>query len=897
MKRLILILLLWVGFSAANDGQEKLQDNLAVLFENQLLSFPQEKIYLHTDKPYYIAGERIWFRAHMADAATHMPVSASRYVYVELINPINAIDARIKIREKEGAYFGYLLIPDTIPEGDYTLRAYTTFMRSQDNNYFFTKTIRIGDPLSRTVHITEEFEFSTERKRTRVDVTIRFSQINLLGEFEPFVPEIVKVSVNEGKPMKIEVNEEGTAIFHFDLPSPQLLQNGDGGTILLDALVGKHHYSKYIRIPTPDDDFDVTFYPEGGSLMQGTSSKVAFKAMKSNGQSMNISGFVYDQEGNEIRRIETEHPGLGHFWLQPEKGKAYYAECANEHGQSKRFELPAAIESGYALSINASRDKIYVKVLTPAEATPNEELFLFAHTRGKEQLTMAWNQNNTIAVFQKERFPSGVLHFILFDNAMNPLSERLVFINNPDQANVGANLCVRPKLVDCQSDTKTFTPRSLVRNTINITDSDGEPVTGNVSVSVTSDREVTLDTTTTILTHLLLSSDLRGYIENPAYYFRDDNSSLFALDLLMLTQGWRRYDIAALAQGRISRPSMPLEAGAEIAGTVKSVLLGKPVENINVNLLSETGYFNASTTDKEGRFYISSGDLPDNVFYIVAAKPKKGITRMELVIDEETFPEWTSTTVPFAFKIEKMQFAKYVDKAEQLYTAEHGLRTYNLPEVFITARKKRVYKESPYYSPAWLPSTYVINEQDLEGKYKNFSSLDQLFSFLPAFRSIVRGPTNYYTTVGPLWIIDGAYASSPIGLMLSDISQIARLTGVEATVFGSMGYHGVIVIDTKKGTGVPNKPSFHVKTLTPLGYQQPVEFYAPKYDTPEKRNASVADLRTTIHWQPVVQVDNNGEATFEFYTADENASYTVVIEGLSEDGKIIRKAEKLWRRD
>ena len=90
-------------------------------------------------------------------------------------------------------------------------------------------------------------------------------------------------------------------------------------------------------------------------------------------------------------------------------------------------------------------------------------------------------------------------------------------------------------------------------------------------------------------------------------------------------------------------------------------------------------------------------------------------------------------------------------------------------------------------------------------------------------------------------------------------------------------------------------PTFHINTILPLGYQQPVEFYAPKYDTPEKRNASTPDLRTTIHWQPVVQTDSTGVASFEFYTADEPTSYTVVIEGLTDDGKIIRKEEKLWR--
>jgi hypothetical protein len=105
-----------------------------------------------------------------------------------------------------------------------------------------------------------------------------------------------------------------------------------------------------------------------------------------------------------------------------------------------------------------------------------------------------------------------------------------------------------------------------------------------------------------------------------------------------------------------------------------------------------------------------------------------------------------------------------------------------------------------------------------------------------------------------------------------------------------------LLIFTKRGENSNKEfPPFHTKIFSPLGYQQPVEFYAPKYDTPEKRNAQTPDLRTTIHWQPVVQTDSDGLGSFEFYTADENTSYTVVIEGLANDGSIIRKEEKMWR--
>ena len=461
--------------------QSSIPDSLTSLFNNQLAVFPQEKIYIHTDKPYYISGERIWFRAYLADAITHIPTPISRYVYIELVTTASSrCLTRIKIRQAEGAYHGHLFIPDDAPEGDYILRAYTTFMQSQDKHYFFTKNIRIGDPQTRTALINTQ-------------------------------------------------------------------------------------------APVPENDFDVSFYPEGGSLMLGTACNITFKALKSNGRATDISGIIYDQSGVEIQKISSDYLGMGCFSFTAEKGKSYYAVCENDKGQSKRFDLPAAIDKGYALSVNRSADRIYVTVLQPAKSTQNNELYLLAHTRGKVHLAMLWDNDKNRVDLPKEQFPSGVLHLILFDAGLNPVSERLVFINNQDQAGI-----------DVQSDQPVFTARSCVKNRITITDSDGEPLAGSFSVAVTSDSEVMPDTASNILTYLLLTSDLRGTIENPAYYFRDNPSSEQALDLLMRTQGWRRYDIAALAKGRFSRPTTPIEAGAEISGTVKSVLTGKPVENISI---------------------------------------------------------------------------------------------------------------------------------------------------------------------------------------------------------------------------------------------------------------------------------------------------------------------------
>ena len=359
MRYFIFLICFFASFSSIINAQSSMSDSLVTSFFNQLLIFPQEKIYLHTDKPYYISGERIWFRAHVADAATHIPATASRYVYVELINPLDTVVTRIKILQADRAYHGCLLIPEDAPEGDYVIRAYTAYMRNLDEGYFCTKTIHIGDPQARTVQADTQFLFEPGR-RGRIHATFRFLQV---GSGAPVVPKSVRVKVNNGREMSIKVDDDGTASFNFDMPAASRQR-----IIQLDAVAFNYPYRQFIRVPTPDDDFDVSFYPEGGSIMQGTFGKVAFKAMKSDGQSIDVSGTVYDRDGTEITKFNSEHSGMGSFWFNAGKGKTYYAVCENSKGQSKRFDLPAAVDRGCSLTVSQLRDRIYVSTLQPANA-------------------------------------------------------------------------------------------------------------------------------------------------------------------------------------------------------------------------------------------------------------------------------------------------------------------------------------------------------------------------------------------------------------------------------------------------------------------------------------------------------------------------------------------------
>ncbi|MCL2727753.1 MAG: Plug and carboxypeptidase regulatory-like domain-containing protein, partial [Bacteroidales bacterium] len=755
--------------------------------------------------------EKVWFRAWLVDAITHVPSPVSRYVYVELINRLDSVVTRVKICEEEGAYCGHIPIPDESPQGAYTLRAYTTFMRSQEEHYFFTKTLYVGAPSSHVVQTEAQL---------------------------------------------------------------------------------------------PNDDFDVSFYPEGGSLMLGAMSRVAFKAVKSNGQSTEVLGAVYNQSHEEVGTFRSIHLGMGSFHFLAQKGERYYAICTNEKGQSKFFDLPSALDFGYSLSVSQMRGEmrgnLHISVQKPAGATSNEGLYLLAHTRGMIHFIDLWDHEQNFEIIAKEWFPSGVLHLILFNADLHPLSERLVFINNDDQAQVVY-----------RTDKDHYTRRSLVKNSVTITDINGQQLDGTFSVSVTSDREVTPDITSGILTQLLLTSDLRGYIQNPALYFQSTPESESALDLLMLTQGWRRYDIAALAQGRFTEPAFPIEWGQEVSGSVQMVSSGKAVEDVEVQIasLAMDGFFHSTQTDSEGRFRMPIGEFPDSTRFIVSAEPPRR-TNVELILEKESFPDRTLSLV-YPVEVDRDLFLRYAYKAEQQYVDEGGIRVAQLSAALVTADRKPPLRQSQIYRLPNSASYSVPQEQLEQAQITGAANIYDLIGRMPGveIRSnfetfekyiYIRGTGSRLSVLSslPLLLIDDIPVSYEYlnTINIQDIAQIDVLNQSNSAMFGIRGENGVISIYTKRGSSsinnvIPQSP--HIKAFFPLGSQQPVAFYAPKYETQEQLHSSKRDVRTTISWQPVVPINSEGVATFEFYTSDELTSYTVVIEGVADDGTIIRKVEKL----
>jgi len=865
MKRNVLVVLFYSLLSWSLFGQTGSDSTFLRIEANlvtQLEVFPQEKIHLHTDRDYYVPGERIWLKAYVVDALTHLFPTYSRYVYIELINSNDSLISRVMLRPENDMFYGHIFLSEIMPEGNYTLRAYTRYMENLGDGYFFKKNIRVGNINGG----------NDERSEGRVNLLAMQSKEEFFSRRE----------------------ENGGIKRSFGFAQDDKGNGGsrDAGTNLAFAR----------------NDFEVSFFPEGGNLLEGEFCKVAFKALNRNGYAEIIRGEIIDENGTVITSVQTYHAGMGVFNYIPEAGKRYFLKCRNMNGVEKQFELPRPNPHTYSLAVS-QRNKMFTVAIRKTANSPNIPLYLLGHCRGIPFHFSARNNTDEFITFPEESLPAGVLQFVLFDSRMNPLSERLVFSKN--FTNTVANLVF-------QTDKASYQKREKVITTLSLTPSlSGRDGVGLFSVAITDDKDIAVDSSTTIVSSLLLSSELKGYIENPAYYLQDNPESAIALDYLMLTHGWRRYNIPEAVKGNPETPQIPYQTSQQLSGKVKSLTLSRPVPNSEILITVPDGDFGLTSTDEKGTFIYQDFEYPDSTSYYIQALNKRGSNLVELVLDEESFPKPVHAPFVETDNNPSLRTNAFIEKAEQRSKYDDDMQVIQLSEVEVTA--SRVYRKDEPRLQFWanFNSDVTIRREEFE------KAAPRLVSELLRNIAGVHVSSMGYITIRnpiflmgtnrtlPLVLIDGIpnewpevmtspYDSPLESVGVNDVESIDVLKGANAAAFGVRGSNGVISITTRRGIDVIREVEkfresqvFNKMIYTPLGYQKPIEFYSPKYETLESKHLTIPDFRTTIFWKPDIVIDELGEASFEFYTSDFPTTYSVVIEGITSDGRIVRQVEKV----
>lgn len=871
MKTISLILCIFYLFCVDIHGQDLSNDSIQSLFLEQITLYPQEKIYVQTDKPTYVSGEIMWLRVHLVDALLLKQANASRYVYVELINPLADVITRVMLQADSMGYFhGNMRLDETLPEGNYMLRSYTRFMQNQGEDYFFQKSIKIINPLS--ANISPKINFRLEENKV-------IAEINFMDNVEKkqVVPDNCSLFIDgnikgEGKSLSFET---GSAHYSFDLKKVQ-----NQPIFLLQTIYKGLTYNRFFSISQAAGAFNVSFFPEGGHAPLQADIQMAFKALRENGLHENIKGTVYDDAGHECTRFESNHLGMGQFRMHYLPGRSYYAICTNEQNTSKRFDMPAPEPGSLTLKAHWNEDQLQLTLSKSPDCILPAGLRLVAHLRGVVLYSQPWNDKRGY-IFEKDFFPAGIVHFLLIDRDRNILSERLVFSS---QSSTFAHVDVTPEK-------QSYQTRSKISLSIKVADEYNAPLAGNFSLSVVNKDDGHIDTTSCIISTLLLTSELKGYIESPMTYLKTDNkSSITSLDVLMMTQGWRRYNVPDLLKGNLQKDlKHPVESSRRFSGKVSGVFSALKEGSISLIAIKDSVIGTSFTKpDKDGKFEFKDIDYPDSTRYIVQALTKKGSSHAFIEMDSiGTFPK--VDLPPININENHFKEGYYPDKANEKYILEKGMRLINLAEVEIKGQKiTRPKTESPYYSVA---SSLVLSTEEIEKA--NFLSVFELLRRLPGVT--ISGSEVFYRQAIPLLILDNIPTENFDYSMLNvnDISDafVSPATSV-MPIFGSRAANGAIIINTKRGFVEKNTLNKNIQVFTPIGYQQHVEFYSPAYETEEQRKNRIPDLRSTIYWNPCIKTDSAGIAHLSFYSADSPSHYGIVIEGVSDLGHLIYSSKE-----
>lgn len=737
----------------------------------------QEKLYMQFDKPFYAAGDSIWFKAYLVEASLHSLDSQSRVMYVELVNGGNTILQR-KILYTNGISFGDFALPDTLQEGKYLIRAYTNYMRNAGEDFFFKK------------------------------------EISVLNPAPAFASQVKPVMENP-------------------------------------------------------DSIDLQFFPEGGELvMFGKFNRVAFKAAGQNGRGAFVEGEILDDQQKKVASFKTEHDGMGLVWINPEPGRTYHAKIVKPNPTDRSYSLPRVKEKGYVLQVNQSGKNVTIIAFSNISSEP-VPIGVIVQCRGKVYHIQdgVIKTDGFFTTLAADKLPEGINQVTLFDTAGRPVAERLVYIQHQE------SLSLKLKL-----DSNIFKKRERVTVYADAIYPNGRPAFGNFSITVYDDALLQTRETypLTITNYLSLTSDLKGHIENPGYYFRDmQPETRKNLDLLMLVHGWRRFTWKDVLSNEVPQQQYVREKGIPISGRVMKVLGKKPLPGAMLKIMTMQGNVIMVKPDSLGYFYNDDLLFYDSMSMVIQTENEKGKKQPNRFLVDPLTPAPASyhtmtDFIPFTA-------LEYIRQQTDKSSIDKSINAVMLQELVVTEKKT----DPVLQSKLILSTKFAIKVGDWAKSYGNL--IDVMQTRVPGVRVDV--PANMWQPKKVMMHnkqvkfalngveVDQAFLET---ITPSSIDYIERID-VGSILFAN---HPVLNFVTKSHFVDETIGMSRIKWS---GFYRAREFYSPRYDVPNERH-SVADKRTTLYWEPVIETDSAGRVAVSFFTADVASRYRIVMEGITPDG-------------
>lgn len=853
--------------------------------------YPSEKVYLHFDKPYYSVADTMFFKAYLT-FEQNVPSPLSKVVYVDLINSQDSLVKSLKLPVTNSVAYGSLELDMTnIKQGNYYVRAYTVWMLNSSPDYFFTKTITIGEAIDKKVITNLSYNATQTDKGQAIEAQIQFKNMDKVVMSNKPVNWTVTSNYEVVAKGRGTTDQSGILKISIAPRKNQTIAKGDLVTELTntkeDVII-----SSFVLKPRTGNN-DIQFFPEGGDLIKGVPTQVAFKAVKPNGLGIDITGTITDSDGNQITTISGSHFGMGSFYLNSENGKSYKANITFKDGTKKVIDLPKAVESGIVIqATTANPDVITFKMVaneTYFQQNQGKGVYIVAQNGGRVYYAAQSKLQTqvTAAKIPTNKFPSGIIQLTLFSSTGEPISERLFFVLHKN----AMNLTVK-------SDLPSYKQRQKVRMTITAKDST-QRLVGDFSLSVTDQQKVPVDenTETTIVSSLLLTSDLQGFIEQPNYYFnKNDEKKRGELDILMLTQGYRKFIYKEILANKFPAMSFLPEQGITVTGTLRD-RTGMPVKKgaLRLTVTGRPGGAETLTTNM-GLFAFQKLVFEDGSELLINAKYNGAASNMMIMVDNSPFPEITGN-VNLATEVVNIDstLSNYLDNSKKQY---NNLRT--LKEVKI---KGAAVKKPSHADYTALTGLSMMADHEITG-----DRLKDCNDLITCLKTMATGLTfdidKFYVSRSynqgdrtPVQIFINGNAVDLISLgsvQASEVESVEIFTQDQlGLVFKNYQCNGVMVINTKKveksnmslADLKKMMPQSNMLKISPKGYSKVKEFYAPKYVT-QSSSYTGNDLRTTIYWNPKIVTNAAGDTVVEFYNADGKGTYRAVVEGIDVNGNV-----------
>jgi hypothetical protein len=644
--------------------------------------------------------------------------------------------------------------------------------------------------------------------------------------------------------------------------------------------------------------YNAAFLPEGGDMVENINCHIAFKANDNNGVPISIKGEILNESRKKITDFSAVHNGMGYFLLTPLPGEKYKAVWKDKKGILHETPLPVAKKQGVVLNVNYSNDNLSYTLTRPDSA---DEAFTAYTVVAQMQHQMVYSakinmkvKKEVTAPISTENFVDGVLQLTVFNAAQIPVAERLVFVNHNSYSFI----------TDLHLVEKNIIKRG--RNTLQI--DVGDTILTNLSIAVTdADINAVTKNEENIYSGFLLTSDLKGYVYNPAYYFSGDKDSVRQhLDLVMMTNGWRRFKWENVLAQRWPKLIWPIDNYLSIKGNIyglsKTQLAGKDLTGI-IKTKSNTSDFVVIPLTSEGQFRLSGMYLFDTakLYYQINGDKEKRLTssasfsfKNEIATAAAPLNNFLSS---FFYNVKTDSI--FLQKNAKLASLQRSLfesKAKTLEAVRIKTKQKSPQQklEEEYTSGFFAGGdgyTFDVGNDPFA------ASAQSVLAYLQGKVAGLQISTNGGQE-GATW--RGSETSMFLNETNTDISALQSISMNDVALikvyrppfFGATGggAGGAIAIYTKKGAGDNGK----VKGLdftNIYGYSAIKEFYMPDY---EKTNTDAPDYRTTLYWNPFVILDKKTRRMkIPFYNSDNCKKIRVVVEGLNKLGQLTRE-EKIF---